>query len=184
MEVSAIAGHALILQVLFGVLKLVDQHGINRDPVSSVVLTTGKYMFTQPDGNSPINSTSITTPWFDLTALDTPAVYFKSHLYGAAIQSLSVEIDFGNGWTSASGPNTLISLAPTQQKNSPWQQNIVNLLQYQNDTVRFRITGTRNAQLAKIAVDDFCIDEAPFLPSCGSIFLRLWKFPFPWIRGF
>jgi hypothetical protein len=32
MEVSAIAGHALILQVLFGVLKLVDQHGINRDP--------------------------------------------------------------------------------------------------------------------------------------------------------
>jgi len=61
-------------------------------------------MFTQPDGNSPINSTSITTPWFDLTALDTPAVYFKSHLYGADIQSLSVEIDFGNGWTSASGP--------------------------------------------------------------------------------
>ena len=139
-------------------------------PGQSVVSTTGKYMFTQPDGASSINSTSITTPWFDLTALDTPAVYFKSHLYGAAIQSLSVEIDFGNGWTSASGPNTLISLSPTQQKNSPWQQNIVNLLQYQNDTVRFRITGTRNAPLAKIAVDDFCIDEAPFCPPLAASF--------------
>lgn len=139
-------------------------------PGPFVVSTTGKYMFTQPDGNSPINSTSITTPWFDLTALDTPAVYFKSHLYGADIQSLSVEIDFGNGWTSASGPNTLISLAPTQQRNSPWQQNIVNLLQYQNDTVRFRITGTRNAFFAKIAVDDFCIDEAPFCPPVVASF--------------
>ena len=139
-------------------------------PGQSVVLTTGKYMFTQPDGASPINTTSINTPWFDLTALDTPAIYFKSHLYGAAIQSLSVEIDFGNGWASASGPNTLISLAPTQQKNSPWQQNIVNLLQYQNDTVRFRITGTRSAPLAKIAVDDFCVDEAPFCPPVSASF--------------
>ena len=133
-------------------------------PGNSVVASTGQYMFTQPDGASPINSTSIVTPWFDLTALDTPAVYFKSHLYGSAISSLSLEIDFGNGWISASGPNTLISLAAIQQKNSPWQQNVINLLQYQNDTIRFRITGTRNAPLAKIAVDDFCVDEAPYCP--------------------
>lgn len=134
---------------------------------------SGKYLYTQPGGSigSQPGVTNIVTPWFDLTALDTPAVFFKSHLYGSNIVDLELEIDNGNGWFS------LLTLPPFQQsRNAPWKQNIVNLISYQYDTVRFRLTASRSGSRAKIAVDDFCLDEAPYCPPVLAAFYDFGNF--------
>ena len=122
---------------------------------------SGKYLYTHVAGTSPL-FTHITTPWIDLTPVDTPALYFWSHLYGSNIVNLKVEINNGSGWTS------LLTVLPGDQtgKASAWTEQIANLYAYRNDTVRFRFTGNRSSGWwAMIGLDDISVEAAP-PPTC------------------
>ena len=122
---------------------------------------SGAYLHTNLNATSPL-STKITTPWIDLTPVDTPALYFWSHLYGSNITNLKVEINDGSGWIN------LTTLLPGNQtaKSSVWDENIVNLYAYRDDTVRFRFTANRSSGWwAMIGLDNIEVDAAP-PPTC------------------
>ena len=122
---------------------------------------SGKYLYSNVGATSPLN-TKITTPWIDLTPVDTPALYFWSHLYGSNITNLKVEINDGSGWTN------LYTVLPGDQagKASAWTENIINLYTYRDDTVRFRFTANRsNGWWAMIGLDDLSVAPAP-PPTC------------------
>lgn len=130
---------------------------------SGDVQGTGKYVMTNVAGFTSQLSTMITTPWIDVTPLDTPQVHFWSHLYGSNVTSLQVEINDGSGW-SAIGT---VTTGNQSAKTDPWTETIIDLYAYRDDTLRFRFTGNRtNGWMSLMGLDDISVVEAP-KPVCG-----------------
>ena len=122
---------------------------------------SGKYLYTNVNALTPL-ITRVTTPWIDLTAIDTPAIYFWTHLYGSNIGSMAVEINDGSGWVNI----TTVYPGDQSAKSSPWTENILNLYTYRNDTVRFRFSASRSSGWwAMMGLDDISVDAAP-PPTC------------------
>jgi PKD repeat protein len=124
---------------------------------------SGKFMFTNQfnfGGSGTINA-DLETPSIDLSPLDTPELSFWYHMYGAQIGSLIVQIDNGSGWTNL----TTITGQQQTSKTAPWEEEIINLAAYKDDTVKLRFRGTKAASsfFTEIAIDDIDIHE---LPSC------------------
>ncbi len=108
--------------------------------------------------NDTIEAELITPP-IDLSTLTNPQVSFWYHMFGNSVVNLNVEINTGNGWTS-------IYTKTGQQQTSTteaWQEAVVNLGAYGNDTAVFRFTtfnnngGTNN----DVSIDDFFVGIAP-----------------------
>jgi|TARA_B110000091_G_scaffold36910_1_gene39611 PKD repeat protein len=129
---------------------------VNTGP-SGDVQGSGKYLYTNIGSSSNLSS-KITTPWIDVTPLDTPEVHFYSHLFGSNITSLQVAINDGSGWTNI---GTITPGAQTA-KTSAWTETIINLYAYRNDTFRLRFTGSRSSGWwAMMGLDDISVTEAP-----------------------
>ena len=107
------------------------------------------------------NSTELRSPRVDLSSLTNPELSFWYHLFATTIDSLIVLVDDG------SSQSIVFSLIGDQQNaaSDPWQEAIISLSAYANDTINLIFRGSRTSfSIAEIAIDDLSIDEAPTCP--------------------
>lgn len=110
------------------------------------------------------DTTTLTSYAIDLSPLNVPQLRFYSHMFGPDINLLDVEINNGSGWTRE------LRLSGQQQaaQTDPWQEQVVNLNSYANDTIQVRFVAVRNSGTfstgAGISIDDFEVREAPSCP--------------------
>ena len=119
---------------------------------------SGKYLYTSPNGSSPL-STSLITPRYYIAPLDTPAIQFFTHIleYNTGdFVSMVVAADTGSGWF----PMQTITTSSQINKNSPWDRRVIYLNPFRADTMQFKFTVTRaqNAFL-KVGLDEFSVRD-------------------------
>ncbi len=140
----------------------------NTGPSGDHTTGSGKYVFTETQGFGALpEQADIETPFIDLSPLTVPELSFWYHMFGATIGDLEVEIDNGSGYVNLS----TISGEQQTSETQAWEENIINLSAYADDTVRLRFRGVKtiNGTLADIAIDDVFIREAPSCPKPSDI---------------
>ena len=156
---------------------------------------SGKYLYTSPNGFSPL-STSLITPWYNIAPLDTPAIEFYTHIVSfnpSDFVSMVVSADTGTGWF----PMQTITTSTQITKISPWDRRIVYLKPFRADSMQFKFTVTRaqNAYL-KVGLDEFSVRDTtcPTISSAytysGTGLTRFFslanpnpKFTYQWLFG-
>jgi len=121
----------------------------------------GKYLYSTKNGfgSTPL-STTFYTPRIDLSTLNLPELRFFSHAYGADIDKLVIEVNDGQSWQILS----TFSGSPQTSGAAAWQENLVNLQAYANDTIQLRFVSHRKntlGSLTALAIDDVEIRETP-----------------------
>ena len=142
-------------------------HSNNTGPSGDHTSGNGGYIFTEAStgfGGGSTLTNSITSPLVDVTPLTTPELSFWYHMYGSLINKLEVYVrSTGGNWTLEH------TITGAQQSNSSasWEEAIVDVSSYANDTIQLKFTAYRyqgfNNQV-DISVDDVDIHEAPTCP--------------------
>ncbi len=125
----------------------------NTGPSADHTTGSGKYLYTETSGCNG-NEIIAETPCFNLTGpyLTTPALTFYYHMFGAAMGSLTVQINDGSGWEDA------WSLSGNQ--GDQWSQATVPLTCYFGSTIQIRFVGfTGTTFTSDMAIDDIKIDN-------------------------
>lgn len=110
----------------------------------------------------------IKSPVIDLTPLTVPELTFWYHMFGADIDSLTVEVHNGTFWTTE---YTLVGQQQTS-KTAAWREAIVDISSYANDTIKVRFKAYRNSNFAvnsAVSIDDFDIHEQPTCPKPSGL---------------
>lgn len=124
--------------------------------------TPGGYQFIvahRPNQKGDVRS-SITSPWFNLDSLVNPELIFWTHMFGGQISALDIEVDSGDGYSLMRriiGPQQI-------SKSEAWDEQILDLSAYGGKQVKVKFTAIASnnwASLARVAIDDFWIGEAP-----------------------
>jgi hypothetical protein len=153
-----------------------DQTGSsNTGPMGDV--TGGYYIYTEASSGSAGAVASIYTNPIDMSSLSNAKLNFWYHMYGATIDTLSIELAQNGTWTVV---DTLIG----QQQSSlsaPWLMRSVDLSAYAStliDSIRFKaIRGT--SYTGDIAIDnialgeDMMIDLGADTATCDSLYITL-----------
>ena len=134
---------------------------VNSGPDADHTSGSGKFLYTETSNGG--NTTSIISPSINLVPLNVPELSFWYHMYGSLINKLEVQINNGTGWT------TIDTKTGQQQTSSTaaWQESIISLAAYADDTIQLRFIATRNNgnnNQVDIAIDDVDIHEAPACP--------------------
>jgi hypothetical protein len=121
----------------------------------------GNYVYLESSGCAS-NTSNLWSAEMDVSGLTNPEARFWYHMYGATMGSLSAyaSTDGGTTWSSS-----LWNQAGDQQNQ--WKEAIIDMSSYAGATsliVRFEgVTGT--SFTSDMAIDDFCIQEAPACPN-------------------
>lgn len=136
----------------------------NTGPNADHTTGSGQYMYLRLFTSANTLST-LRTPEFDLTPLDTPQLRFSYHMYGSDIDRLAVEVKEGsNPWTQVWRRNG------QQHSNeaAPWAEAVVDLANYAGKNIFIRFVGARLSSgftRCQVAIDDINIDEKPQCPA-------------------
>lgn len=137
--------------------------GPNADHTSG----NGKYLYSAHGTWSNNKRTAeLYSPLIDLGNLSMPQLRFFHHMYGYGIDQLKVEARASGSW------QVLNTIKGEQQnsKSAPWEEVIVSLAPFKNDTVEIRISAKRlGSQPSDIAIDDFEIRNAPNCPASSKM---------------
>ncbi len=131
---------------------------------------SGKFIHTQRTFGTVTQSMEgmVMSPLIDLSPLTTPELSFWYHMFGADIDSLSVQVFNGSSWKHE------LSIVGQQQtsKTALWKEAIIDISSYANDTIKVRFKGYRNSTFAfnsVIAIDDLDIHEQPACPKPSAL---------------
>ncbi len=131
---------------------------------SDDITVGGNYMYIETSSsNSNGDSAVLLSQAIDLSALTIPELRFYSHMYGATINTLTVDIstDAGTTFTQV--------FTKTGDQGNQWNEELVGLSNY-SGTVLFRITASKGSSYTgDIAIDDFEIREAPLCSAPTSL---------------
>jgi PKD repeat protein len=137
----------------------------NSGPNADNTTGSGQYILSllRGSGFNSNTSTQLTSLEIDLSTLVNPELRFFNYRFGGAIDQLEVEIWDGTTWTTELTLNGQLQT----QNTDPWEEQIVSLASYTNDTIQVRFTAERpsgfNQDIA-IAIDDFEIRQTPTCP--------------------
>ena len=139
---------------------------VNSGPTNSVntgpsddITGGGNYLYIEASvPQSTGDSAILTSPYIDIGSLASPALTFYSHMYGAAVDYLRVDVSDDGG---ASYSNVF---SKSGDQGDQWNLEVVNLASF-SDTLIFKITamigdnGSGSHWFSDIAIDNFKIDE-------------------------
>lgn len=132
---------------------------------------SGKFMWADAIFFNVNMNTDLITPQIDLSPLDTGELSFWYHMYGSNIGSLKVLI------ASGTGPFVEVDSIVGQQQSSktdPWQEYIVDLSNYVNQSIRVKFRARRTVGVnADISIDDVDIHERPSCPKPKNLSLTV-----------
>jgi len=131
--------------------------------------TGGNFIYMESSAGSFGQTASLESPLVDLSALITPELRFRYHMYGNSMGTLRVDIFnatsgvwFNGIWTQSG-----------QQHSSgtdPYSEAIVDLSAFAGDSIIVRFSGIKgNERRSDMAIDDISIDEAPACPQPQSV---------------
>ncbi len=127
--------------------------------------SAGKYVFMDAIGFASSNtSTQFFTPLINLTPLNVPELSFWYHAFGSQIAGAQLHV------INSSGVATQVWSSSGQQQTTetaPWQEVIVSLAAFANQTIQLRFTGeanSANAFFCQLAFDDLDVHEMPSCP--------------------
>lgn len=117
------------------------------------------YIFTESSSGAQGDFAEIETATVDLSPLASPVLRFYSHMFGADMGILHVDVDDGNGYVL----DVFTITGPQQTADSdPWTENIVDLSAFAGSTVTVKFRGERGASFTSdMAIDDVSFVEAP-----------------------
>jgi PKD repeat protein len=127
---------------------------------------SGKYIFSQAIFAANFQATNeaiVASESIDLSPLNIPEMAFWYHMFGPQIDSLAVYIDNGSSKTRVFG----LSGAQQTATTDPWQEAIVNLSAFANDTISVEFRAYRTTSFSnqsEVAIDDLSIYEQPNCP--------------------
>lgn len=123
---------------------------------------SGKYVFAEASSGSAGSTSNLISPNFDLSPLTVPQLTFRYHMDGTDMGSLMVWAWNGNSY------DTLFTLSGSQ--GNSWEEAIINLSNYQNDTMHLVFQATRGGGFrSDIAIDTVVVEEAPPCPKVGQV---------------
>lgn len=96
---------------------------------------TGYFMYTEASDGVSGDTTILESPCLDLTSLNTAALSFWWHRYGADIGNMFLDIYDGNSWV-----NSVVTLSTAPQTSSidAWTEEIVSLSAYVGSRIKIR----------------------------------------------
>jgi hypothetical protein len=127
------------------------------------------YVYIEASSGVIGNEARLLSPLVDITALTTPAIQFKYHMFGAQIGTLNVDVNDGTGWINGIG--VLVGQQQTAQAQE-WRDAIFDLttVTLASNVIQVRLRATSNGTFAgDISVDDFRIDEIPTCPNISNL---------------
>ena len=122
---------------------------------------SGNYMYTEASLPAQQGDVSILySPCIDLSNITNPHLAWWYHLYGADIDSLSIEVSAdGYNWQKVMGYKGQVQTAAAD----PWLSDTVDLMPYKGKKVRVRFVGIRGASyMGDMAIDDVSIFNKVF----------------------
>ncbi len=134
-------------------------------PTADHTTGTGKFLAAQRFFGTLTQSMEgvVESKLIDLSTLTTPELTFWYHMFGADIDSLRLDVFNGQSWTRE---GVIVGQQQTS-KTSAWEEFLLNMSSYANDTVKLRFTYYRNSNFAfnsAICIDDVDIHEQPSCP--------------------
>jgi PKD repeat protein len=144
----------------------------------------GNYVYAEASLTPNGSEATLETPSIDLSPLTSPEMHFWYHMWAAngTQGTLTWEVFSNNNWI------VIDSLAGDQGNN--WQELVVDLSAYANQTVKIRFKGRKGngptPQQGDIAIDDLSIIEAPTCPDPGQLTattLTLTSIELSWTSG-
>jgi hypothetical protein len=127
------------------------------------------YVYIEASSGVIGNEARLLSPLVDITALTTPAIQFKYHMFGAQIGTLNVDVNDGTGWINGIG--VLVGQQQTAQAQE-WRDAIFDLtaVNLASNVIQVRLRATSNGTFeGDISVDDFRIDEIPTCPNISNL---------------
>lgn len=123
----------------------------------------GKYVYLESSFGLVSDSGVIITQPIATHQLNNPYLFFDYHAYGSGIGNFKISIsdDYGKSWKK------IFTLSGQQQTSrfNYFNNYQLNLKDYKNKTITFKITGTKLSTSGDMALDNFEINEAP---PCGD----------------
>ncbi|MBN2756239.1 MAG: S8 family serine peptidase [Bacteroidales bacterium] len=113
--------------------------------------------------NYPSKTTVLTSPCFDLTAVDNASFNFDYHMYGTSMGSLSVELsaDAGQNWASV--------WSKSGNLGDVWNSQSIDLSAYSGETVMLRFVGiTGSSYTGDMAFDNISVTTGTVEPPVGD----------------
>jgi hypothetical protein len=136
-------------------------HTNNTGPTTdhTVQGTQGKYLYSEAVGSSA-GSAYLTSPCFDFTGMNAPAMRFWYHCFGDNIHSLRVDVLSNGSWHYSIGH---IIGETHAASTDPWQQAVIDLSSFAGEIVKIRFRAIKYSGIeADMAIDDiFVYDPVP-----------------------
>ena len=136
----------------------------NTGPSGDHTTGSGTYVFSEQIafGTTPVTA-QLKTPRIDLSPLTSPELSVWYHMFGNSIGDFQIAVSANGGPFVVE--NTITGQQQTSQTDA-WQELIVDLSAYANDTVRirFRSIQTVFGNAGHVAIDDISIYEQPTCP--------------------
>jgi subtilisin family serine protease len=120
--------------------------------------------------NHPSKVAILNSPCFDLTGINSPAMSFQYHMFGATMGKLDLEVSTDNGqsWTGL--------WSEENDQGNQWLPATVDLSAYQGSVIQLRYVGTTsNGFTSDMAIDDISINSNPCVQAVST---------FPYIESF
>ncbi|PLW93809.1 MAG: hypothetical protein C0592_04955 [Marinilabiliales bacterium] len=115
--------------------------------------SSGIYMYTEASSGIQGDTANLYSPCLDLTSLNNPVLSFWYHMYGSTIDSLQVNIWYGNDWVNM---HTFIGQQTATQAD-PYQNLMIDLGPYKSITqLRFRAY-RGSSYYGDISLDDIMV---------------------------
>lgn len=137
----------------------------------------GQYLYTEASGCA-IQTSVLTSPYYDFNGLAAPTLFFNYHMYGADLGTLQVEASVGGNsawdtlWTQTGEVQT--------SNAADWIKVSLGLGAYlNNDSVRFRFVGITGSSFnSDLAIDDISVVNI-FSTDVGVVAINRPSAPFP-----
>lgn len=122
------------------------------------------YFYVEASNGAAGNEARLLSPLIDITALTTPSIQFKYHMFGAQIGVLHVDVNDGTGWINDVG---VITGQQQTAQSDDWLDGIFDLAgtTLASNVIQVRLRATSAGTFAgDISIDDFRVDDIPTCP--------------------
>ena len=131
---------------------------LNTGPVGAFSGTN--YFYTEANSGVTGAQAILTLPLIDASGLTVPMLEYYTHMFGANMGNLFVEVFDGTSWVKV---DSLIGQQQTAETD-PWTKQQIILTTFP-DTLQIRFIGVRgNGTLGDMSLDNIAIKEAPTCP--------------------
>lgn len=123
------------------------------------------YFYIESSSATVGDEARLISPLIDISALTTPSIQFKYHMFGGDMGTLHIDVNDGTGWID--DVDMIVGQQQTAQADD-WLDAIIDLapVTLVGNVIQVRLRGENNGTFeGDISIDDFRVDDIPTCPS-------------------